>query len=50
MTVSRTVFRRLSEGKDEEIIVMLWDHDEEQSAKAAVKELSKIKSVGGLGR
>ena len=29
---------------------MLWDHDEEQSARAAVKELSKIKSVGGLGR
>eukprot|EP00116_Pleurobrachia_bachei_P018322 sb/3478584/ len=29
---------------------MLWDHDEEQSARAAVKELSKIKSVSGLGR
>ena len=29
---------------------MLWDHDEDQSARAAVKELSKIKSVGGLGR
>ncbi|XP_063694738.1 BAI1-associated protein 3-like isoform X2 [Bolinopsis microptera] len=36
--------------KDEEVVVMLWDHDEEQSARAAVKELSKIKSVGGLGR
>ena len=42
--------RNLSETKDEEVVVMLWDHDEEQSARAAVKELSKIKSVGGLGR
>ncbi|KAL5256074.1 hypothetical protein ACHWQZ_G011327 [Mnemiopsis leidyi] len=40
----------LSDTKDEEVVVMLWDHDEEQSARAAVKELSKIKSVGGLGR
>ena len=48
--LTRSLSGSKADYKDEEVVVMLWDHDEEQSARAAVKELSKIKSVGGLGR